>query len=104
MAGKKVSDRRITLAGRKIRKILYRTTPNISVTKWALDHGVRRVDVYRIINGERWRHISVDVAVKISEGSRGYIQVADFMSETAVAIEEAEKEEPLGFGRTGTWG
>lgn len=90
-------ERRITLGGRKLRKLLARTKPATKIAVFAQNAGLERVTVYRVMSGDRWRHIDVDFALAVREATNGQVQVEDFASITAIPVEDADdKEEPRG--------
>lgn len=105
--GKGGSDRRVTLAGRKLRKLLDRTVPKTSIETFARQASLTRMAVQRVMNGERWRHVDVNVAVAIRDAAAALgvrIDIEDFTAITAVPVDDLEQDDPPRVKRTGTDG
>jgi predicted transcriptional regulator len=98
---KNAPERRVTLAGRKLAKILNRTRPAMTISEFSRKARVGRVSVYRLLKGDRWQHIDVDFALALREATDGQIQIEDCASITAVSSDQTE-EEPRALKRTGT--
>lgn len=90
--------KRVTRGGRKLDKYLAST--GIGIVKLANQAGVSRVSIRQVINGERWKHISVGFALRIARVTGGKISVEDFDYST-VPDDKDDQEEPV---RTGTEG
>lgn len=79
--------RKVTAAGRKLRKHLRKT--GVSVPAWCLAHGIEahRATIQRLISGERYRAIPADTILLVQRLMRAdggeEIPVEDFGSQTA---------------------
>lgn len=76
-----VPDIRVTEGGRELRA--YVTEIGISVPDFCDEHGLDRIQVQRVMNGERWKRISVDFAFAIDKATKGRISWTKFLSKTA---------------------
>ena len=76
-----MSDRRITDGGRDLRAFL--TEHKISVPDFCEKHGLDRIQVQRVLNGERWKRVTVDFAHSIDRATGGRISYTRFLPETA---------------------
>lgn len=50
---------------------------------WCERHGLDRIQVQRVVNGERWQRISVDFAHAIDRATEGNVRYEHFLSNTA---------------------
>lgn len=73
--------------------MLLRTNPPVNLSDFARSAGVQRVAVYRVMNGERWRHIDVDFAIAMRDVTKGQIQIEDCSSITAVPVDRADTDD-----------
>ncbi len=76
-----MSDRRITDGGRDLRA--YLTEIKVSVPDFCEKHGLDRIQVQRILNGERWKRVTVEFAHSIERATDGRISYTQFLPETA---------------------
>lgn len=76
-----MTDRRITDGGRDIRALV--TEQGISLPDWCEKHGLDRIQVQRVVNGSRYKRISVDFADEIFRATAGRISPERFRSCTA---------------------
>ncbi len=81
------ADLRITEGGRELRA--YITEIGSSVPDFCEAHGLDRIQVQRVLNGERWKRISVDFAESIHRASKGRIDWRKFRSKTARPVAKA---------------
>lgn len=82
-----MSDRRITEGGRDLRALL--TELDISVPDFCEKHSLDRIQVQRVLNGERWKRISVEFADAIERATDGRIQYRQFLPSTATPVPDA---------------
>jgi hypothetical protein len=82
-----MSDRRITDGGRDLRA--YLTEIEMSVPDFCEKHGLDRIQVQRVLNGERWKRITVDFANAIKRATDGRIDYPRFHPETATPADES---------------
>lgn len=82
-----MSDRRITDGGRDLRA--YLDANEISVPDFCEQHGLDRIQVQRVLNGDRWQRITVDFAFAIDRATRGKIAWTRWLSKTARPISKA---------------
>jgi hypothetical protein len=87
-------ERRITDGGRALRVWLDRKST--SVPKFCDEHHLDRIQVQRVLNGERWQRITVDFAASIERATDGDVSWRMFLSETA--------QVPAPIAATGTHG
>ncbi len=80
-----MSDRRITDGGRDLRA--YLTEHKVSVPDFCEKHGLDRIQVQRVLNGERWKRVSVDFANSIERATKGAIRYTSFLPHTATPAE-----------------
>lgn len=80
-----MSDRRITDGGRLLRA--YLTEHKISVPDFCEKHGLDRIQVQRVLNGERWKRVTVDFADSIERATTGAILYTSFLPDTATPAE-----------------
>lgn len=76
-----MAERRITDGGRELRTYLDRI--ETSVPDWCEEHGIDRIQVQRVLNGERWQRIPVDFAKLIQDATTGVVRWESFLSCTA---------------------
>lgn len=81
-----MSDRRITDGGRELRSFL--TEHKVSVPDFCEQHGLDRIQVQRVLNGERWKRVSVDFAHSIEKATDGVVPYTSFLPSTAIAPPE----------------
>ncbi len=74
-------DLRITEGGRELRAHI--TALGLSVPDFCETHGLDRIQVQRVMNGERWKRISVDFAFAIERATNGCVAWTRFLSKTA---------------------
>ncbi len=60
-----------------------------TVPAWCEEHGLDRIRIQRIVNGERWRRITADMAFAIERATKGKVKAAWFQSSTAVPVSSA---------------
>lgn len=77
-----MSDRRITDGARDLRA--YLTEHSISVPDFCEEHGLDRIQVQRVLNGDRWKRITVDFAHAIDRATGGSVPWTTWRSTTAV--------------------
>ena len=79
-----VSERKITEGARRLLTHIQKLGLNIN--SWCEKNDLNRIQIQRVINGERWKRASVDFAVAICRAVRaegGTIHVEQFASATA---------------------
>lgn len=81
-----MDDRRITDGGRDLRAFL--TTHKISVPDFCEQHGLDRIQVQRVLNGERWKRVTVDFAYSIERATNGAVPYTRFLPSTAIPSPE----------------
>lgn len=74
-------ERRITEGARELRK--YLDEIRMSVPSFCELHDLDRIQVQRVLNGERWQRISVDFAFEIERATKGRVSWTLFLSKTA---------------------
>jgi hypothetical protein len=77
-------DRRITMGGRKLRTWLAKN--DLSVSAFSEAHDLDRIQVLRLLNGDRWKQISVKLAHAIVTATDGRITYTMFLPETATPV------------------
>lgn len=82
-----MSDCRITDGARDLRA--YLTDQEISVPDFCEKHDLDRIQVQRILNGERWRRITVDFAYAIEKATGGKVAWTRWLSKTGRAVKNA---------------
>lgn len=83
-----MSERRITAGGRELRA--YITELGVSVPDFCERHGLDRIQVQRVLNGERYKRISVEFADAIERATDGRVVYRLFLPSTATpASDEA---------------
>lgn len=90
---------RLTRGATKLRDLLQRR--KLTITEFAKSAGVDRIQLHRVLTGERWKHISVDFALGVRDATGGAIDVEDFASMTA---SDADSEEEPRRKATGSYG
>jgi len=73
--------RKVTDGGRDLRE--YLTLKKISVPTFCEQQGLNRIQIQRVLNGERYQRISVDLAFAIEDATRGGVKARRFLSRTA---------------------
>ena len=76
-------ERRITDGGRALRAHIKRIGSN--VPRFCEEHHLDRIQVQRVLNGERWQRITVDFAASIERATDGDVSWRSFLSDTATA-------------------
>lgn len=76
-----MSERKVTEGGRELRAFL--TEQGISVPGFCARHGIDRIQVQRVLNGERYKRISVEFAHAIERATSGRIAYTKFLPTTA---------------------
>jgi len=76
-----MSEFRVTEGARKLRAWLREN--EVSVPDFCDQHGLDRIQVQRVLNGERWRRITVDFACAIEVATRGRVSWRAWLSKTA---------------------
>jgi hypothetical protein len=76
-----MSTRRITAGARDLRAYLTRNA--VSVPTFCERHRLDRIQVQRVLNGERWQRITVDFANAIERATAGEVKWCRFLSATA---------------------
>jgi hypothetical protein len=76
-------ERRVTAGGRDLRK--YLDEIGQSVPDFCEKHRLDRIQVQRVMNGERYRNITVNFAHSIERATGGRVKWSRFLSETAAA-------------------
>ena len=82
-----MGDCRITDGARDLRA--YLTEQGMSVPDFCARHGLDRIQVQRVLNGERWRRITVDFAHAIEKATGSRISWTRWLSRTARAPKKA---------------
>lgn len=82
-----MSDRRITDGARDLRA--YLTEIDQSVPDFCEMHGFDRIQVQRVLIGDRWRYITVDFAFAIQTATGGRIAWTRWLSKTAKPVKQA---------------
>ncbi len=85
-----MGDRRITDGGRDLRA--YLTEQKISVPDFCEKHGLDRIQVQRVLNGERWKRVTVDFANSIEKATDGAIPYTSFLPSTATAASDSTRD------------
>jgi hypothetical protein len=75
-------ERRVTDGGRDLRVWLDRK--GISVPRFCEENDLERIQVQRVLNGERWQRITVDFAHSIETATDGDVSWRSFLSDTAL--------------------
>lgn len=81
---------RLTRGAKKLRSLLQRR--KLTITDFAKSAGVDRIQLHRVLTGERWKHISVDFALGVRDATGGAIDVEDFASMTATDVVDEDVE------------
>lgn len=76
-------DVRITAGGLALRAHVSKL--GVSVPDFCETHGLDRIQVQRVMNGDRWRRITVDFAWSIHRATKGAVPWTTFLSRTARA-------------------
>lgn len=76
-----MSEVRITAGGREL--LMFIRASGMSIPVFCATHGLDRIQVQRVINGDRWQRISVDFAQGIERATGGAIPYTRFASTTA---------------------
>jgi hypothetical protein len=92
-----MTERRITDGGRDLRA--YLTEHKISVPDFCEKHGLDRIQVQRVLNGDRWKRVTVEFAHAIELATDGAITYAQFLPDTATTSGE---HAALATSKTGT--
>lgn len=71
---------RLTDGARALRA--YLTANNLSVSAFCAQNGLDRIQVLRVLNGERWKRITVDFAHAIEDATGGAVGWAKWRSST----------------------
>lgn len=74
-------DVRITEGARLLRA--YLTANKISVPAFCEMHGLDRIQVQRVLNGERWKRITVDFAEAVHLATNGKVAWTRWLSRNA---------------------
>jgi hypothetical protein len=85
-----MSERRITDGGRQLRA--YLTEHKVSVPDFCTQHGLDRIQVQRVLNGERWKRVTVDFAHSIEQATSGRVSYTQFLPETATSADDSAPE------------
>lgn len=80
-----MSDRRVTEGARDLRA--YLTEKGISVPDFCEMNHLDRIQVQRVLNGERYKRITVEFANAIERATEGRIPYTRFLPSTAVAAD-----------------
>jgi len=84
-------ERKVTDGGRLLRAHLRML--GISVPDFCEKHGLDRIQVQRVLNGERYKRITVEFAHAIERASDGAIPYTAFLPSTALSAIEASSSE-----------
>lgn len=82
-----MSENRITEGGTKLRQ--YLDEIDMSVPDFCEKHDLDRIQVQRVLNGDRWRRITVDFAYSIQQATSGRVAWTMFLSKNAKPIKRA---------------
>lgn len=77
-------DRRITAAVTRLRAYLRRN--KIPQTRFAEANGICRIQLQRVMRGERWKQISVNWAYDIWKATDGFVDMELWRSATAKPV------------------
>lgn len=83
-----MSDVRVTAGGKALLSEI--RASGMSIPVWCEHHGLDRIQVQRVINGERWQRITVDFANSIDRASEGRIPYTMFLPSTARSTDSGE--------------
>lgn len=83
-----MSEIRVTEGGRALLAEI--RASGMSVPVWCEKHGLDRIQVQRVINGERWQRITVDFAHSIERASEGRVTYTMFLPSTAQPADSGE--------------
>ena len=75
-----MSELRITDGARDLRA--YLDDVGISIPVFSSKHGFDRIHVQRVLNGERWRRITVDFAHAVEKATGGRVVWTRWLSKT----------------------
>lgn len=75
------TESKVTQGGRELRA--YVDELGMSVPDFCDVHGLDRIQVQRVMNGDRWKRISVDFAFSIDKATKGRVPWTSFLSKTA---------------------
>ncbi len=78
-----MSDKRVTKGGKALLAEI--RASGMSIPNWCERYELDRIQVQRVINGERWQRITVDFAAAVERASGGRIRYTMFLPSTAVA-------------------
>ena len=81
----------ITEGGRKLKQ--YLELHGLGVVEFAASAGVSRVTLAQVMNGERWKHITVAFALRIQAQTKGLIKVDSFDPATAKPVDDDGEDE-----------
>lgn len=87
-----------------------RASEERSIPVWCAKHGIDRLRVQKVINGDIWQRIGVDFAVAVERATGGAIKPEMFLAETAAATSPTAADsgpaldEPDATDATGTEG
>lgn len=84
-----MTDRRITAGGRDLRA--YVNSIGQSVPDFCEENGLDRIQVQLVMNGVRWRRITVDFAQAIERATKGKVRWDRFLSTTAKESKEPKE-------------
>ncbi len=87
-------ERRVTDGGRELRAWLDRK--GVSVPRFCELNRLDRIQVQRVLNGERWQRITVDFADAIFRATGGDVDWRKFLSATAIPSPEEIEIEATG--------
>jgi hypothetical protein len=82
-----MTECRVTDGARDLRA--YLTEIDQSVPDFCDEHGLDRIQVQRVMNGERWRRITVDFAFAILTATKGRVQWTRWLSKTGRIVKSA---------------
>jgi hypothetical protein len=95
-----MSERRITDGGRELRA--YLTENKVSVPDFCEQHGLDRIQVQRVLNGERWKRITVDFADSIERATKGRVSHTQFLPDTATPADDSGEHATISAATTRT--
>lgn len=84
-----MAERRITQGAKDLRTWL--TKNRKSIPTFCEEHDLDRITVQRVINGERWQHITVNFAKAIEVATGGAVRWSRWLSENARAVDDSTK-------------
>jgi hypothetical protein len=84
-----MGEHRLTEGARLLRAHIRASGDSIPV--WCERFGLDRIQVQRVLNGERWQRISVDFAHSVEVATSGAVPFGSWLSRLAQPVEPGSK-------------